>query len=131
MPNEFNSYKGSSGIDSIYRVKDGKIYIVESKATGAKYPESCKAGSLCMTKESGQQMSRDWINRKRLEDAGLNGDEIEEVLQDLDKNDGTVVRLYGGTNAAGNTNFYEIHDQPGSTSRVKVDPAGSPYQFYR
>ncbi len=42
---------------------------------------------------------------------------------------GTVVRLYGGTNATGNTKFYEIHDVPGSTSRVKVDRAGSEYQF--
>lgn len=128
---EFNAYKGSQGIDGIYRGNDGKIYIVESKATGAKYAESCKASGLCMTKESGQQMSKDWINQKRLEKAGLDDDEIEEVLQGLKENDGTVVRLYGGTNAAGNTKFYEIHDQPGSTSRVKVDPAGSPYQFYR
>ncbi|TCK03632.1 polymorphic toxin-type HINT domain-containing protein [Marinobacterium mangrovicola] len=125
---EFDSYKGSSGIDSIYRGNDGKIYIVESKATGAKYPESCKAGSLC-TSNDGQQMSQDWINDDRLAAAGLEPDEIAEVRTGLSKNDGTVVRLYGGTNAAGNTKFYEIHDQPGSTSRVKVDRAGSEYQF--
>jgi hypothetical protein len=123
---EFDAYRGSQGIDGIYRGNDGKIYIVESKATGAKYPESCKAGGLC-TSNDGQQMSRDWLNKDRLEAAGLNSDEIKEVQDGLDN--GNTVRLYAGTNANGKTKFYQIHDQPGSTSRVKVDRAGNPYQF--
>lgn len=130
VPNEFDAYKGSSGIDSIYRGKDGKIYIVESKATGTKYPESCTAGSLC-TSNDGQQMSQDWINRKRLEASGLKSHEVDQVLEGLDENDGSVVRLYAGTSASGQTKFYEIHDRPGSTSKVTVDRAGDEYEFYQ
>ena len=74
-------------------------------------------------------MSRDWLNEDRLRDAGLEEGEIREVIKGLKDNDGSIVRLYAGTNASGQTKFYEIHDQPGSTSKVKVDRAGNEYQF--
>jgi len=128
---EYAKYVGSTGIDSIFRGKDGKIYIVESKSSGSKDYESCKAGSLCTTKGSGQQMSQDWINRERLEASGLKPHEVDQVLEGLDENDGSVVRLYAGTSASGQTKFYEIHDRPGSTSKVTVDRAGDEYEFYQ
>lgn len=46
------------------------------------------------------------------------------------KNDGSVVRLYAGTNAKGETRFYEIKDHPsGDPGKVSVDRAGKEYQF--
>ncbi len=119
-------YNGSTGIDSIYKGKDGKIYIVESKTTGVS--EGCKAGSLCNT-TSGKQMSQDWINKERLEAAGLSDAEVKKVLRGLDRDNGTVVRLYSGTNAKGETRFYEIKDKNGSKTDVVVDRAGNEYQF--
>lgn len=76
-------------------------------------------------------MSQDWINRKRLEPSGLKSHEVDQVLEGLDENDGSVVRLYAGTSASGQTKFYEIHDRPGSTSKVTVDRAGDEYEFYQ
>ncbi len=91
--------------------------------------EGCKAGSLCST-EDGMQMSQDWINEKRLEAAGIDKQLRKRILKGLDKNDGTVVRLYAGTNAQGKTRFYEIKDHPsGDPKRVIVDRAGNEYQF--
>ncbi len=56
---------------------------------------------------------------------------LDQVLKGLDENDGSVVRLYAGTSASGQTKFYEIHDRPGSTSKVTVDRAGDEYEFYQ
>ncbi len=129
---EMTLYNGSTGIDGIFRGKDGKIYIVESKTTGVS--EGCKAGSLCNTK-TGKQMSRDWLLEKdangvsRLEKAGLSKSEIDDVIDGLDLNDGTVVRLYSGTNAKGETHFYEVKDKNGSKTDVIVDRAGNEYEF--
>ncbi|SIS40742.1 hypothetical protein [Neptunomonas antarctica] len=66
---DYGKYVGSKGIDSIYRGKDGKIYIVESKASGSKDSASCKAGSLC-TSNDGKQMSQEWLYNDRLKNAG-------------------------------------------------------------
>jgi len=52
-------------------------------------------------------MSQDWINRERLEESGLKSHEVDQVLEGLDENDGSVVRLYAGTSASGQTKFYE------------------------
>ena len=123
---EMTLYNGSTGIDGIFRGKDGKIYIVESKTTGVS--EGCKAGSLCNTK-SGKQMSRDWVNDERLETAGINEVDRIKILNSLENNDGNVVRLYSGTNAKGETRFYEIKDKNGSNSDVVVDRAGTDYEF--
>ncbi len=122
------SYRGAWGIDSIYKSKDGKtIYIIESKASGVK--EGCKAGGLCSTKD-GKQGSRGWINRDRLEAAGLDDAERTQVLRGLEgEGDVRVVRLYAGTNARGETRFYEIRDKNGSRTDVVVDRAGKEYQF--
>ena len=129
---EMTVYNGSTGIDGIFRGKDGKIYIVESKTTGV--GEGCKAGSLCNTK-SGKQMSRDWLLEKdakgvsRLEKAGLTRSEIWQVIKGLNNNDGSVTRLYSGTNSKGESRFYEIKDKGNSSSDVKVDRANNEYQF--
>ena len=122
---EMTLYNGSTGIDGIFRGKDGKIYIVESKTTGVS--EGCKAGSLCNTK-SGKQMSRDWVEN-RLDAAGVSSAEKSKILKGLAKNDGSIVRLYSGTNAKGETRFYEIKDKAGSTTDVTVDRANNEYQF--
>ncbi|GGK65874.1 polymorphic toxin-type HINT domain-containing protein [Amphritea balenae] len=126
LVHEHNIYKGSKGVDSIYRVKGGTIYIVESKGSAVK--ESCTPGRLCKTK-TGRQMSKDWLNPKRLGEAGLDDDEIAEVMRGLEKNNGSVVRLYAGTNKAGKTQFYEITDKDGSTSEVIRAPVGNEYKF--
>ena len=129
---EMTVYNGSTGIDGIFRGKDGKIYIVESKTTGVS--EGCKAGSLCNTK-TGKQMSRDWLLEKdangvsRLEKAGLTRAEIRQVTKGLNNNDGSVTRLYSGTNSKGETHFYEIKDNGNSSSDVKVDRANNEYKF--
>jgi len=124
---EMTVYNGSTGIDSIYKGKDGKIYIVESKTTGV--GEGCKAGSLCNTK-SGKQMSREWINDERLQAAGItSAAERRKILSGLRKNDNSIVRLYSGTNAKGETRFYEVKDKKGSSSDVVVDRVGNEYEF--
>ncbi len=119
-------YNGSTGIDGIFKGKDGKIYIVESKTTGVS--EGCKAGSLCNTK-SGKQMSRDWI-KERLDAAGVSKADQKKVLSGLKSNDGSVVRLYSGTNAKGETRFYEVKDKNGSQTDVVVDRAGNEYDDF-
>ena len=74
-------------------------------------------------------MSQDWINKERLEAAGLSDAEVKKVLRGLDRDNGTVVRLYSGTNAKGETRFYEIKDKNGSKTDVVVDRANNEYQF--
>ena len=117
---------GSTGIDGIFRGQDGKIYIVESKASGVK--EGCKAGNLCSSND-GKQMSRSWLNEERLIKAELDENDIEQILDGLSDSDGTVVRLYAGTNKAGETRFYEIKDKGGSLTDVAVDRKGNEYGF--
>jgi len=56
---------------------------------------------------------------------------LDQVLEGLDESDGSVVRLYAGASASGQTKFYEIHDGPGSTSKVTVDRAGDEYELYQ
>jgi len=60
---------------------------------------------------------------------GVTGAEKDAIIEGLRKDDGTVVRLYSGTNAKGETRFYEIKDKAGSKMDVTVDRAGSEYQF--
>jgi hypothetical protein len=120
-------HNGKSGIDSVYQdPKTGKIYIVESKASGVK--EGCKAGSLCTVNDGSKQMSRDWI-KDRLDAAGVSEAEKLKVINGLAKKDGSVVRLYSGTNAKGETRFFEIKDKNGSSTDVVVDRANNEYQF--
>ena len=70
----------------------------------------------------------DWIEN-RLDAAGVSSAEKSKILKGLVKNDGSVVRLYSGTNAKGKTRFYEIKDRNGSKTDVIVDRASNEYEF--
>ncbi len=124
---EYGKYVGSTGIDGIFRGQDGKIYIVESKASGVK--EGCKGGSLCKS-DDGKQMSRGWLNEERLSNTGIKDRDLEMIMDSLKKGDGEVVRLYAGINKAGETHFYEITDKGGSMTNVVVERQGNEYKFY-
>lgn len=104
---ELLGYRGIQGIDAIFRDPDsGKIYIVESKASGVS--EGCTARSLCKLAGGERQMSREWLSRSRLEDAGLSAIEADEALAGL--RTGETIRVYAGTNRNGQTEFYRIRD---------------------
>ncbi len=108
-------YRGVQGIDSIFRdPESGTIYIVESKASGVS--EGCPSNRLCKLAGGERQMSREWLNRERLEDAGLSEDEIRETLSGL--RTGDTVRLYAGTSKVGVTEFYEIRDATSPDGRI-------------
>ncbi|MFV0478362.1 MAG: polymorphic toxin-type HINT domain-containing protein, partial [Parahaliea sp.] len=110
---EFARYVGTSGIDSLYEASDGTIYIIESKASGSKewVEGNNRLGQLSKKPADGQQMSKGWLTGgERLKNAGLDRSQIAKVENGLGKNDGSVVRLYAGTDTNGQTKFYEITD---------------------
>lgn len=73
---------GSKGIDGIYlHPNPPPDYVI----TEAKYNKA----RLIKTKE-GKQMSDRWVNKERLEKAGMSRKERQKILRGLDKADGSV-----------------------------------------
>ena len=92
---DYQAWNGQTGIDAIYE-KDGKYYIVESKAMGGQRssnPDDAKLG-LANLRNGDRQMSDRWI-RERLEktlpDPGGKV-ERERILDQLSKN--KVTKIY-------------------------------------
>jgi len=76
---------GANGIDGVYKgANPPPDYII----TEAKYDTS----RLGMTTD-GRQMSNDWVTRERLIKAGIPRNDIDNILDGLADNDGTVQKL--------------------------------------
>ncbi|MDY0977221.1 polymorphic toxin-type HINT domain-containing protein [Massilia sp. CFBP9012] len=59
----FKAWDGQTGIDGIYKDKNGNYVIIESKATGGTKkadPEGC-VDRLCTVKSGARQMSNEWL----------------------------------------------------------------------
>jgi len=104
----YASWNGQTGIDAIYE-KDGKYYIIESKATGGKKssdPDDCKLG-LCKVVSGDLQMSRAWIDG-RLEKMVPNKAERDKIIAQLDSGDAKLI--YAQRDAQGSS--YHHISQP-------------------
>ena len=104
----FAKWFGSRGIDGIYKDADGNYIIIESKAMDGEKPgdpEGCKA-KLCMTKNSGRQLSKDWVN-ERLKDLIDDPDELAKINAAMES--GKVKRIYAQTDHKGTT-YHEVVD---------------------
>ena len=76
---------GANGIDGVYKgANPPPDYIINE----AKYGTS----QLGMTAD-GKQMSNTWVTDKRLREAGIPEDDIDNILDGLADNDGTVQKL--------------------------------------
>jgi hypothetical protein len=107
----FAKWYGSKGIDGIYKDADGNYIIIESKAIGGAKPDDpagCK-GKLCMTKNSGRQLSKKWTE-ERLKDLVTDPEELAKITDALNK--GKVKRIYAQTDAEGTTYHHVIDESP-------------------
>jgi len=103
----FAKWYGSRGIDGIYKDADGNYIIIESKAMDGEKPgdpEGCKA-KLCMTKNSGRQLSKNWVN-ERLKDLVDDPDELAKIKAAM--KDGKVQRIYAQTDHKGTTYHHVV-----------------------
>ena len=104
----FAKWYGSRGIDGIYKDADGNYIIIESKAMDGEKPgdpEGCKA-KLCMTKNSGRQLSKNWVN-ERLKDLVDDPDELAKIQAAM--KEGKVKKIYAQTDHKGTT-YHEVVD---------------------
>lgn len=76
---------GQKGIDGVY---ENPIPLPDYVITEAKYNKARLGKTI-----DGKQMSDPWFTEKRLEEAGLNEEERELILDGLADNDGTVEKL--------------------------------------
>lgn len=103
----FAHWYGRKGIDGIYKDADGNYYIIESKAMGGKKPDDpqdCVA-KLCMTKNSGRQLSDDWL-KDRLESLVDDPEELAKIKAALAQ--GKVKKIYAQTDGAGTTYHHVV-----------------------
>jgi hypothetical protein len=100
----FKDWDGQTGIDGLYKDKNGNYVIIESKATGGVKkadPTGC-VEKLCKMKTQERQMSDKWI-QDRLEKMVPDAGERKKILEGLEANDGTVKKVYAQTDANGTT----------------------------
>jgi Pretoxin HINT domain len=101
----FDSWKGTTGIDGIFKDKNGKYVIVESKTTGAEGPKDLcgKTDKLCTLTGGERQMSNAWISERI---KGL--PDPDRTLIENQMKDGTLTRVYARTDGNGNTTYNTI-----------------------
>lgn len=121
----YKAWDGQTGIDGIYKDKNGNYVILESKATGGTKnadPQGCK-DKLCMV-SGGRQMSQVWVDARI--DA-LVTDPIErKAIRDglRPPGNGTVKKVYALTDGNGRS-YHLIDDMPGGTD-VKIGKVWNP-----
>lgn len=122
---DYQAWNGQTGIDAIY-YKDGKYYILESKAMGGQRssdPNEAKLG-LSTLRNGDRQMSDSWIEgrlEKMLPDPGGTA-EREKILSQL--REGKVTKIYAQRDPSGQS-FHKIgKDANGKpvVTRTKWEP---------
>jgi len=120
----YKEWDGQTGIDALYKDKDGNYVIVESKATGGKKssdPEGC-VGALCKMKtdDKERQLSDKWI-KDRL--AKMVPDPVEraKILQEM--RNGSVKKVYAQTDVNGTT-YHLVNDV--NDNDVKIGKVWNP-----
>lgn len=112
----FKAWNGQTGIDAIYKDRNGNYVIIESKATGGTKkadPDGC-VEKLCLMKDRTRQMSDKWI-RDRLAD--MIPDPVERKKVEDALTNKTAKRVYAQTDQNG-TSYHEITEA--KTNEVKV-----------
>jgi hypothetical protein len=111
----FEKWRGTTGVDGIFKDKNGNYVIVESKTTGAEKPKD-PCGSqdkLCKLTGGETQMSNKWIFDRV---NSMPEPDRSAILSQM--NNGTLTRVYAKTEGDGTTKYFKIDsDPPGSTSR--------------
>jgi hypothetical protein len=107
-PGEFDSWKGTTGIDGIFKDKNGKYVIVESKTTGAEGPKDLcgKTDKLCTLAGGERQMSNKWIVDRINSDKNLSPAEKADIIKGISNGDTT--RVYARTDGTGNTTYNTV-----------------------
>lgn len=110
----FDSWKGTSGIDGIFKDKDGNYVIVESKTTGADLPKDpCgKSDKLCKLTGGEMQMSNKWISDRV---KGLPEPHKSEILKAME--DGKLTKVYAKTEGDGTTKYFKVDSDPPGSSK--------------
>lgn len=120
----FKEWDGQTGIDAIYKDKNGNYVIVESKATGGTKksdPDGCVA-KLCTMKTGERQMSDQWID-DRLDAIVTDPVERQIIRDNLTKKNGVVTRVYAQTDEHGTQ--YNVIDRVNPTE-VKIGKGWKP-----
>jgi hypothetical protein len=119
--NAYKAWDGQTGIDGIYKDKNGNYVILESKATGGiKQSDPTGCVRLCKLKGGERQMSNDWI-KARLD--ALVPDQAEKlrILGQIDTN--KIQRVYAITDERG-TSYHKII--PDGETNAKVEGIWTP-----
>lgn len=112
----FKAWDGQTGIDGIYKDKNGNYIIIESKATGGTKkadPEGC-VDRLCTLSGGERQMSNQWI-RERIDKLVTDPVEAKIIRDSLAL--GKVKRVYAVTDEKG-TSYNEITSSGDTDARI-------------